>query len=163
MSQGNLLQSSGSADLFTRQIEEDNMFLTDGSNLPDCIFMFQGAETRLEDQISKLVVEKQELEWQKESLQHQIEMLTNQHTESLTGVKKQGKHQLSAELKDKEINSLKEELKSLQVILCEIHQHLFQNRGKQIFPVPSECELLLEMFIPVSIPDKGLFSGQLSV
>ncbi|XP_029909250.1 coiled-coil domain-containing protein 73 [Myripristis murdjan] len=87
----------------------------------------RGAETRLEDQISKLVVEKQELEWQKESLQHQIEMLTNQHTESLTGVKKQfqakikaieeekGKHQLSAELKDKEINSLKEELKSLQL------------------------------------------------
>eukprot|EP00064_Thunnus_orientalis_P005099 superscaffoldBa00000487_g5112 len=47
------------------------------------------AETRFEDQISKLVLEKQELEWEKESLQHQIETVTNQHTESLTNVKKQ--------------------------------------------------------------------------
>ncbi|KAK1161734.1 coiled-coil domain-containing protein 73-like [Acipenser oxyrinchus oxyrinchus] len=48
------------------------------------------AETRFEEQINRLVVEKQELEWQK------------------------GKYQLNAELKEKEINGLKEELKSLQ-------------------------------------------------
>ncbi|XP_042266909.1 uncharacterized protein LOC121896904 [Thunnus maccoyii] len=86
------------------------------------------AETRFEDQISKLLLEKQELEWEKESLQHQIETVTNQHTESLTNVKKQlqakirkieeekGKYQISAELKDKEINNLKEELKLLQLL-----------------------------------------------
>ncbi|CAB1455242.1 unnamed protein product [Pleuronectes platessa] len=86
------------------------------------------AETHFEDQISKLVLEKQELEWERESLQHQIETGVTQHTESLTSVKKQfqakirnveeekGKYQVSAELKDKEINNLKEELRSLQLL-----------------------------------------------
>ncbi|XP_026167350.1 coiled-coil domain-containing protein 73 isoform X2 [Mastacembelus armatus] len=86
------------------------------------------AEARFEDQLSKLVLEKQELEWEKESLQHKMETMANQHTESLTNVKKQfqakirdieeqkGKYQVSAELKDKEINNLKEELKSLQLL-----------------------------------------------
>ncbi|XP_035769775.1 sporulation-specific protein 15-like [Neolamprologus brichardi] len=86
------------------------------------------AETRFEDQISKLVLEKQEMEWEKESLQHRIESVTKQHTESLTNLKKQfqaklrsteeekGKYQVTAELKDKEINNLKEELKSLQLL-----------------------------------------------
>uniref|UniRef100_A0A8P4KJ36 Uncharacterized protein n=1 Tax=Dicentrarchus labrax TaxID=13489 RepID=A0A8P4KJ36_DICLA len=80
------------------------------------------AETRFEDQISKLVLEKQELEWEKGTLQHQTETVANQHTESLINVKKQvcfycmvtGKYQVSAELKEKEIKNLKEELKSLQ-------------------------------------------------
>ncbi|XP_018559579.1 coiled-coil domain-containing protein 73 [Lates calcarifer] len=86
------------------------------------------AETLSEGQISKLVLEKQKLEWEKESLQHQIETVSNQHTESLSNVKKQfqakirnveeekGKFQVSAELKDKEINNLKEELRSLQLL-----------------------------------------------
>ncbi|XP_078114186.1 coiled-coil domain-containing protein 73 [Sander vitreus] len=50
------------------------------------------AETRFEDQINKLALEKQELDWEK------------------------GKYQVSAELKDKEINNLKEELKTLQLL-----------------------------------------------
>ncbi|KAG8012923.1 Coiled-coil domain-containing protein 73 [Nibea albiflora] len=86
------------------------------------------AEARIEDQISSLVLEKQELEWEMESLQHQAETMSKQHTESLTSVKKQfqakirnieeekGKYQVSAELKDKEINNLKEELKALQLL-----------------------------------------------
>uniref|UniRef100_A0A3Q3MAA0 Coiled-coil domain containing 73 n=1 Tax=Mastacembelus armatus TaxID=205130 RepID=A0A3Q3MAA0_9TELE len=93
-------------------------------------FHVQDAEARFEDQLSKLVLEKQELEWEKESLQHKMETMANQHTESLTNVKKQfqakirdieeqkGKYQVSAELKDKEINNLKEELKSLQTLQC---------------------------------------------
>ncbi|KAJ4938410.1 hypothetical protein JOQ06_003030, partial [Pogonophryne albipinna] len=86
------------------------------------------AETRFEDQISKLVLEKQELEWEKESLQRQIETVANQHTESILNVKKKlqakirntveekGKYQVSAEIKDKEINNLKDELKTLQEV-----------------------------------------------
>ncbi|XP_034094542.1 coiled-coil domain-containing protein 73-like [Gymnodraco acuticeps] len=86
------------------------------------------AETRFEDQISKLVLEKQELEWEKESLQRQIETVANQHTESILNVKKKlqakirntveekGKYQVSAEIKDKEINNLKDELKTLQLL-----------------------------------------------
>ncbi|XP_047189157.1 uncharacterized protein LOC118315165 [Scophthalmus maximus] len=86
------------------------------------------AETHFEDQISKLALDKQELEWEKESLQHQIQTVVHQHTESLTNVRKQfqakiriteeekGKYQVSAELKDKEINNLKEELRSLQLL-----------------------------------------------
>ncbi|XP_035797405.2 coiled-coil domain-containing protein 73 [Amphiprion ocellaris] len=88
----------------------------------------RNAEERFEDQISKLVLEKQELEWEKESLQNQIETAANQNAESLSNVKKQfqaklrtteeekGKYQVIAELKDKEINSLKEELKALQLL-----------------------------------------------
>uniref|UniRef100_A0A3B3C0J1 Coiled-coil domain containing 73 n=1 Tax=Oryzias melastigma TaxID=30732 RepID=A0A3B3C0J1_ORYME len=86
------------------------------------------AEARFEDQISKLVLEKQELEWEKESLQRLNETVTKQHTESLTAAKKEfqaklrhieeerGKFQVSTELKEKEINNLKEELKSLQLL-----------------------------------------------
>ncbi|XP_043084768.1 coiled-coil domain-containing protein 73-like [Puntigrus tetrazona] len=86
------------------------------------------AETRYEEQICKLVLEKQELEWQKESLQSQISRMSNENSESLATVKKQfqaqirkiegekGKNQLAAELKDKENISLKEELKQLQLL-----------------------------------------------
>ncbi|XP_034734215.1 sporulation-specific protein 15-like isoform X2 [Etheostoma cragini] len=108
------------------------------------------AETRFEDQINKLALEKQELDWEKESLQHQIETVANQHTESLINVKEQlqakirnieeekGKYQVSAELKDKEINNLKEELKTLQLLKynlekksSELEQKLaLQNRSK---------------------------------
>nr|XP_029523402.1 uncharacterized protein LOC115134020 isoform X2 [Oncorhynchus nerka] len=100
------------------------------------------AETRYEEQISKLVLEKQELEWQKESLQHQIDNMANQHTESLANVKKQfqskirgvegerGKHQLTAELKDKEINSLKEELKLFQLFKYSLEKKLSELEKK---------------------------------
>ncbi|KAK2918221.1 hypothetical protein Q8A73_004967 [Channa argus] len=109
------------------------------------------AETRFEDQLSKLVLDKQELEWEKESLQQQIETMTNQHKESLTNLKKQfqakirnteeekGKYQVIADLKDKEINNLKEELKSLQLLKynlekksSELEQKLtLQSRSKE--------------------------------
>ncbi|KAF3854375.1 hypothetical protein F7725_022430 [Dissostichus mawsoni] len=63
-----------------------------------------------------------------ESLQRQIETVANQHTESILNVKKKlqakirntveekGKYQVSAEIKDKEINNLKDELKTLQLL-----------------------------------------------
>ncbi|KAK2841853.1 hypothetical protein Q5P01_012053 [Channa striata] len=83
------------------------------------------AETRVEDQLSKLMFDKQELEWEKKSLQQQIETLKNHHTNSLTNIQKQakirnieeekGKYQVSVELKHKEIINLKEKLKSLQL------------------------------------------------
>ncbi|XP_026221123.1 myosin-1 [Anabas testudineus] len=98
------------------------------------------AETRFEDQLSKLVLEKQELEWEKESLKHQIEKVANQHTESLTNIKKQAKirnieeekwkYQVSAELKDKEINNLKEELKSLQLLKYNLEKKTSQLEQK---------------------------------
>ncbi|RVE72060.1 hypothetical protein OJAV_G00057910 [Oryzias javanicus] len=86
------------------------------------------AEARFEDQINKLVLEKQELDWEKESLQHLNETVAKQHAESLTAAKKEfqaklrhieeerGKFQVNAELKEKEIINLKEELKSLQLL-----------------------------------------------
>ncbi|XP_046870373.1 coiled-coil domain-containing protein 73-like [Hypomesus transpacificus] len=90
------------------------------------LHIHRDAETRNEDQMSKLVLEKQELAWQKESLQRQMETLASQHAEALASVNKQfqiklrdvegekGRYQLSTELKDKETSSLKEELKQLQ-------------------------------------------------
>ncbi|KFZ67513.1 Coiled-coil domain-containing protein 73, partial [Podiceps cristatus] len=84
-------------------------------------------EISYEDQISKIVVEKQELEWQKETLQHQTDMLHQQNKEAMAAFKKQlqarmfameeekGKYQLAVETKEKEIDGLKEALKALQI------------------------------------------------
>ncbi|KAM9191318.1 coiled-coil domain-containing protein 73 [Mergus octosetaceus] len=84
-------------------------------------------EINFEDQISKIVVEKQELEWQKETLQHQTDILQQQNKEAMAAFKKQlqarmfameeekGKYQLAVETKEKEIDGLKETLKTLQI------------------------------------------------
>ncbi|NXF03083.1 CCD73 protein, partial [Smithornis capensis] len=84
-------------------------------------------ETNYEDQINKIVVEKQELEWQKETLQHQTDTLHQQNKEAMAAFKKQlqarmfameeekGKYQLAVETKEKEIDGLKETLKALQI------------------------------------------------
>ncbi|KAK7891980.1 hypothetical protein WMY93_023943 [Mugilogobius chulae] len=85
------------------------------------------AEERFEEQISKFVLEKQELEWEKESLQRQIESDKNMFAETCSKANKQfqtkiraveeekSRYQASAEQKDKDIHNLKEELKSLQL------------------------------------------------
>ncbi|XP_050193042.1 coiled-coil domain-containing protein 73 [Myiozetetes cayanensis] len=84
-------------------------------------------ETNYEDQINKIVVEKQELEWQKEALQHQTDTLQQHNKEAMAAFKKQlqarmfameeekGKYQLAVETKEKEIDGLKETLKALQI------------------------------------------------
>uniref|UniRef100_A0A8D0HFA6 Coiled-coil domain-containing protein 73 n=1 Tax=Sphenodon punctatus TaxID=8508 RepID=A0A8D0HFA6_SPHPU len=87
--------------------------------------MRRNAEIHYEEQISKIVVEKQELEWQKETLQHQAETLNKQHKEAMAAFKKQmcslekiiyfGKYQLAVETREREIDGLKETLKTLQV------------------------------------------------
>uniref|UniRef100_A0A8C3D1N7 Coiled-coil domain containing 73 n=1 Tax=Cairina moschata TaxID=8855 RepID=A0A8C3D1N7_CAIMO len=61
-------------------------------------------EINYEDQISKIVVEKQELEWQKVTV-------LNDYIISTAG----GKYQLAVETKEKEIDGLKETLKTLQI------------------------------------------------
>ncbi|KAL0968569.1 hypothetical protein UPYG_G00268610 [Umbra pygmaea] len=100
------------------------------------------AESRHEQQISALVLEKQELEWQKESLQHQINTMADQHKEDLADARhkmqlkirgiegEKGKHQLTAELKEKEINSLKEELKLLQLFKYSLEKKLSELEQK---------------------------------
>ncbi|XP_062316797.1 uncharacterized protein LOC134020651 [Osmerus eperlanus] len=100
------------------------------------LHIHRDAETRNEDQMSKLVLETQELAWQKESLQRQMETMANQHAESLASVNKQfqiklgdvegekGRYQLSTELKDKETSSLKEELKQLQLFKYSLEKKL---------------------------------------
>ncbi|XP_054055309.1 coiled-coil domain-containing protein 73 isoform X1 [Rissa tridactyla] len=84
-------------------------------------------EINYEDQISKIVVEKQELEWQKETLQHQTVTLHQQNKEAMADFKKQlqarmfameeekGRYQLAVETKENEIDGLKEALKALQI------------------------------------------------
>ncbi|XP_008642324.2 PREDICTED: coiled-coil domain-containing protein 73 isoform X1 [Corvus brachyrhynchos] len=84
-------------------------------------------ETNYEDQINKIVIEKQELEWQKEALQHQAGTLQQQNKEAMAAFKKQlqarmfameeekGKYQLAVETKEKEIDGLKETLRALQI------------------------------------------------
>ncbi|XP_054555263.1 coiled-coil domain-containing protein 73 isoform X2 [Talpa occidentalis] len=89
--------------------------------------MRREAETQYEEQIGKIIVETQELKWQNETLQNQKETLTKQHKEAMAVFKKQlqmkmcaleeekGKYQLATEIKEKEIEGLKETLKTLQV------------------------------------------------
>ncbi|XP_075858165.1 coiled-coil domain-containing protein 73 [Microcebus murinus] len=89
--------------------------------------MRREAETQYEEQIGKIIVETQELKWQKETLQNQNEALAKQHKEAMAVFKKQlqmkmcaleeekGKYQLATEIKEKEIEGLKETLKALQV------------------------------------------------
>ncbi|KAA0724502.1 Coiled-coil domain-containing protein 73 [Triplophysa tibetana] len=102
------------------------------------------AEKRYEEQICKLVLEKQELEWQTESLRNKISRMSNENSESLAAVKKQfqaqirkmegekGKIQLTAELKDKEIMSLKEELKLLQEQKLQLQTQLKDSHLNQL-------------------------------
>ncbi|XP_036716007.1 coiled-coil domain-containing protein 73 [Balaenoptera musculus] len=89
--------------------------------------MRREAEAQYEEQIGKIIMETQELKWQKETLQNQKEALTKQHKEAMAVFKKQlqmkmcaleeekGKYQLATEIKEKEIEGLKETLKALQV------------------------------------------------
>ncbi|NXB31444.1 CCD73 protein, partial [Eulacestoma nigropectus] len=93
-------------------------------------------ETNYEDQINKIVIEKQELEWQKETLQHQTGTLQQQNKEAMAAFKKQlqarmfameeekGKYQLAVETKEKEIDGLKETLKALQISKCTLQKKL---------------------------------------
>ncbi|XP_056106894.1 coiled-coil domain-containing protein 73-like [Rhinichthys klamathensis goyatoka] len=106
------------------------------------LYIHRDAETRYEEQICKLVLEKQELEWQKETLQSQNSKMSTENSESLAAVKKQfqaqirriegekGKNQLAAELKDKEIISLKEELKLLQLLRYSLEKKLSELEQK---------------------------------
>ncbi|KAM8970778.1 coiled-coil domain-containing protein 73-like [Sarcophilus harrisii] len=117
------LQSS-SEPLFSIQILE---FKTSLLEALEELRMRREAEIQYEDHIKKIIVEKQELQWQKENLQHQKETLTKQHKEAMALFKKQlqtrmcaleeekGQHQLASEIKEKEIEGLKETLKGLQV------------------------------------------------
>ncbi|XP_004446927.2 coiled-coil domain-containing protein 73 [Dasypus novemcinctus] len=89
--------------------------------------MRRETETQYEEQIGKIIVETQELKWQKETLQNEKETLAKQHKEAMTIFKKQlqmkmcaleeekGKYQLATEIKEKEIEGLKETLRTLQV------------------------------------------------
>ncbi|NXQ81738.1 CCD73 protein, partial [Nyctibius grandis] len=99
-------------------------------------------EINYEDQISKNVVEKQELEWQKETLQHQTATLHQQNKEAMAAFKKQlqtrmfameeekGKYQLAVETKEKEIDGLKEALKALQISKYTLQKKLSEMEQK---------------------------------
>ncbi|XP_058519196.1 coiled-coil domain-containing protein 73 isoform X2 [Ochotona princeps] len=100
------------------------------------------AETRYEEQIRKIIVETQELEWQKETLQNQKEALIKQHKEAMAVFKKQfqmkmcaleeekGKFQLATEIKEKEIEGLKETLKTLQVSKYSLQKKMSEMEQK---------------------------------
>ncbi|KAF4009362.1 hypothetical protein G4228_000294 [Cervus hanglu yarkandensis] len=117
------LQSS-SETLFSIQLLD---FKTSLLEALEELRMRREAETQYEEQIGKIMMETQELKWQKETLQNQKETLAKQHQEAMAVLKKQlqmkvcaleeekGKFQLATEIKEKEIEGLKETLKTLQV------------------------------------------------
>ncbi|XP_040114893.1 coiled-coil domain-containing protein 73 isoform X3 [Oryx dammah] len=104
------LQSS-SETLFSIQLLD---FKTSFLEALEELRMRREAETQYEEQIAKIIMETQELKWQKETLQNQKETLAKQHIEAMAVFKKQGKFQLATEIKEKEIEGLKETLKTLQ-------------------------------------------------
>ncbi|XP_055405208.1 coiled-coil domain-containing protein 73 isoform X12 [Bubalus kerabau] len=117
------LQSS-SETLFSIQLLD---FKTNLLEALEELRMRREAETQYEEQIAKIIMETQELKWQKETLQNQKDTLAKQHKEAMAVFKKQlqmkmcaleeekGKFQLATEIKEKEIEGLKETLKTLQV------------------------------------------------
>ncbi|XP_064221123.1 coiled-coil domain-containing protein 73 [Aotus nancymaae] len=123
-----------SSSTFTLQSSSETLFsiqlLDFKTNLLEALEelrMRREAEIQYEEQISKIIVETQELKWQKETLQNQKETLAKQHREAMAVFKKQlqmkicaleeekGRYQLATEIKEKEIEGLKETLKALQV------------------------------------------------
>ncbi|XP_075402049.1 coiled-coil domain-containing protein 73 [Tenrec ecaudatus] len=104
--------------------------------------MRREAETQYEEQIGKIIVEVQDLKWQKETLQNQKETLAKQHKEAMAVFKKQlqmkmcaleeekGKYQLATEIKEKEIEGLKETLKELQISKYSLQKKLSEMEQK---------------------------------
>ncbi|XP_008071885.1 coiled-coil domain-containing protein 73 [Carlito syrichta] len=117
------LQSS-SETLFSIQLLD---FKTSLLEALEELRMRREIETQYEEQIGKIIVETEELKWQKETLQSEKETLAKQQKEAMAVFKKQlqmkmcvleeekGKYQLATEIKEKEIEGLKETLKALQV------------------------------------------------
>ncbi|XP_075423470.1 coiled-coil domain-containing protein 73 isoform X3 [Ascaphus truei] len=100
------------------------------------------AKIQYEEQISKILMEKQELVWQNETLSHQSEILDKRHKEALAALKKQlqakmcateeekGQFQLAAEIKEREIGGLKEDLKTLQMSKYSLQKKLHEMEQK---------------------------------
>ncbi|XP_073460580.1 coiled-coil domain-containing protein 73 [Aquarana catesbeiana] len=89
--------------------------------------MLRLAKLQYEEQISKLIMEKQELSWKNESLSNQEEIIEKRHKDALSVLKKQfnakmcavelekGRFQLTAETKERENLGLREDIKVLQL------------------------------------------------
>ncbi|XP_052039091.1 coiled-coil domain-containing protein 73 [Apodemus sylvaticus] len=126
--------TKSSASTFTLQSSSETMvsiqlldFRTSLLEALEELRMRREAETQYEKQIAKIIMETQELKWQKETLQNQKEALIKQHKEAMGVFKNQlqmkmyaleeekGKYKLATEIKEKEIEGLKETLKTLQV------------------------------------------------
>ncbi|XP_077178059.1 coiled-coil domain-containing protein 73 isoform X2 [Paroedura picta] len=134
------LQTSSEALLSIQRLDFKTNFL----EVVEELRMRREAEIHYEKQISKLVVEKQELEWQKEALQYQIETLNKQHSEALKAFKKQfqarifaieeekGRYLLAEESKEREIEGLKEALKMLQISKYTLQNKLNEMELKKV-------------------------------
>ncbi|XP_048340540.1 coiled-coil domain-containing protein 73 [Sphaerodactylus townsendi] len=117
------LQNSSEALLSIQRLDFKTSFL----EVVEELRMRREAEIHYEKQISNFVIEKQELVWQQEALQYQIETLKKQHSEAMIAFKKQfqarifateeekGRYLLAEESKEREIQGLKETLKMLQI------------------------------------------------
>nr|XP_028585920.1 coiled-coil domain-containing protein 73 isoform X2 [Podarcis muralis]XP_028585928.1 coiled-coil domain-containing protein 73 isoform X2 [Podarcis muralis]XP_028585937.1 coiled-coil domain-containing protein 73 isoform X2 [Podarcis muralis]XP_028585947.1 coiled-coil domain-containing protein 73 isoform X2 [Podarcis muralis]XP_028585953.1 coiled-coil domain-containing protein 73 isoform X2 [Podarcis muralis]XP_028585962.1 coiled-coil domain-containing protein 73 isoform X2 [Podarcis muralis] len=132
------LQNSAEA-LISLQLSD---FKTNFLEAVEELRMRRETESQYEEQISKFVVEVQELEWQKVALQHHKEVLNKQHTEAMTAFKKQfqlrlfaaeeekGKCLLAMESKEREMEGLKETLKMLQISKYSLQKKLNEMEQK---------------------------------
>uniref|UniRef100_A0A8C2NW03 Coiled-coil domain containing 73 n=1 Tax=Capra hircus TaxID=9925 RepID=A0A8C2NW03_CAPHI len=88
------LQSS-SETLFSIQLLD---FKTSFLEALEELRMRREAETQYEEQIAKIIMETQELKWQKETLQNQKETLAKQHKEAMAVLKKQELKKVTSDL-----------------------------------------------------------------
>ncbi|KAJ7344512.1 hypothetical protein JRQ81_000462 [Phrynocephalus forsythii] len=133
-----LLQNSSEALLCIQRLDLKTSLLQAVEELR----MRRESEINYEEQIHKLVIEKQELEWQKEALQQQKEALNRQHTEAMSAFEKQfqarvfameeekGKYLLAKEAKEREMEGLKETLKKLQISKYTLQKKLNEMEQK---------------------------------
>ncbi|XP_021119650.1 coiled-coil domain-containing protein 73 isoform X8 [Heterocephalus glaber] len=148
----NDFNSESSLSAFTLQSSSETMFsiqlLDFKTSLLEALEelrMRREAEIQYEEQIGKIIMETQELKWQKETLQNQKEALVKQHKEAMEVFKKQlqmkmyaleeekGKYQLASEIKEKEIEGLKETLKELQVSKYSLQKKVSEMEQKVQF------------------------------
>lgn len=88
--------TTSSASTFTLQSSSETMvsiqlldFRTSLLEALEELRMRRKAETQYEEQIAKIILETQELKWQKEALQNQKEALIKQHKEAMGVLKNQ--------------------------------------------------------------------------
>ncbi|XP_068117430.1 coiled-coil domain-containing protein 73 isoform X2 [Hyperolius riggenbachi] len=121
------------------------------------------SKIQYEEQISKILMEKQELAWRNESLSSKEEILEKRHQDALAALKKQfqakmctveeekGWFQLTAETKEREILGLRQEIKVLQLSKYNLQKNV---QEMKLYSVRITFTAVICFSVVYYIPDK---------